>query len=79
MQGSNLRLLACETLSATSRLFVNVRYRAGIIRVARIAIFSQFERSRLSQNEKPPGRDFIDSAMKKQRLYRRPSTHAAPR
>jgi hypothetical protein len=30
--------LACETLTATSRLLVNVRYRAGIIRVARIAI-----------------------------------------
>jgi len=43
---SNQRPLACETSSATSRLFVNVRYRAGIIRVARIAIFSQFERSR---------------------------------
>src|SRR5438552_15384810 len=43
---SNQRPLACETSSATSRLFVNVRYLAGIIRVARIAIFSQFERSR---------------------------------
>ena len=43
---SNQRPLACETQSVTSRLFVNVRYRAGIIRVARTAIFSQFERSR---------------------------------
>ena len=43
---SNQRPLACETSSATSHLFVNLRYRAGIIRVASVAIFSQFERSR---------------------------------
>ena len=46
MQGSNLRLLACEASLMTSRSFVNLRYHAGIIRIATIAIFSQFETSR---------------------------------
>src|SRR5438876_11339969 len=46
MQGSSLRLLACEASSVTSRLFADVRYHAGIIRIATIAIFSRFEISR---------------------------------
>jgi len=60
---SNQRPLACETSSATSRLFVNVRYRAGIIRVARIAIFSQFERSRTCAQKfcRELSRNFIDA------------------
>jgi len=41
-----VRLLACEAMSVVSRLFVNVRYRVVIIRVARTAIFFQYEPSR---------------------------------
>lgn len=46
MQGSNLRLLACEASLVTSRSFVNLRYHAGIIRIATIPINLQFETSR---------------------------------
>jgi len=38
--GFDLRLLACEAWSVTLRLFVNLRYRAVITRVARTATFS---------------------------------------
>jgi hypothetical protein len=39
MQGSNLRLLACESSSTVSRLCAEMRYLLGFIRIATIAIF----------------------------------------